>query len=93
MVITDKAKLYIEAILTEHNVSSFRVVFAGMGWGGPKLGLALDEAEETDQIKVINGLTVAIDELVAPYIADIVLDCQTNEFGKEALKIIGMSDC
>lgn len=44
-------------------------------------------------IETINGLTVAIEDHVIPFVENITLDCVTNEFGKEALTIIGNSDC
>ena len=46
MVITDKAKSYIEKFMEESGESTLRFVFEGAGCCSPKWGIALAGAEE-----------------------------------------------
>ncbi len=59
MQITDKAKQEFEGILKQHHASEIRTVFAGMGWGLPKTGLALDEPQINEVLEMVNGIRVA----------------------------------
>ncbi|MFO1445010.1 Fe-S cluster assembly protein HesB [Bacillus sp. Bva_UNVM-123] len=59
MNISDQAKSYIQQAMKDNNVSTLR--FYGIaGCCGVNLGVALQEAEENDSIKQINGLQIAI---------------------------------
>lgn len=40
----------------EANDKAIRVNIAGFGWGGPSLGLVLDEQKENDYIEEIEGI-------------------------------------
>lgn len=88
MNITDRARDYILDIMNEQGLNTVRVVFAGMGWGGPKLGLALDEPAETDKKDTINGVNVAIESNVVDHIATVTLD-----YHETGLVIVGNDDC
>jgi len=52
--ITNKAIVEIKKVLKEKNSTSaskkIRIFLAGIGWGGPKFNLALDEQKENDEI-------------------------------------------
>jgi len=50
--VTNKALDEIKKVLTEKNTTSnkIRIFLAGIGWGGPKFNLALDEQKENDEI-------------------------------------------
>ena len=50
--VTNKALDKIKKVLTEKNTTSkkIRIFLAGIGWGGPKFNLALDEQKENDEI-------------------------------------------
>ena len=50
--ITKKALVEIKKVLKEKNTTSkkIRIFLAGIGWGGPKFNLALDEQKENDKI-------------------------------------------
>lgn len=74
--------------MEEHQIKTIRVVLAGMGWGAPKLGLALDEPVETDIIKEVNGIEVAFEAEVINHVANITLDFEESEAG-EGLVIVG----
>ena len=73
MKITDEALAAIQPILAENAGKLLRIVFEGFGWGGPKLGLALEEPEEKDTIE-INGLSLMMDETVKGFSQDQILD-------------------
>ena len=93
MEITNQAKEFIEQVMKENNASTIRVVFGGMGWGGPKLGLALAEAEETDKLETVNGIQVAIEEVIANEVANLTLDLQEGPSGKGLVMLGAGSDC
>ncbi|WAH38123.1 hypothetical protein NZD86_06450 [Alicyclobacillus dauci] len=61
MQITDAGKTFIDSLLKEHHSEGIRVVFAGAGCCGPKLGLSLDEPQDDDIVEIINGIKVAIE--------------------------------
>ena len=50
--ITNKALVEIKKVLKEKNSTSIkiRIFLAGIGWGGPRFNLALDEQKENDKI-------------------------------------------
>ena len=50
--ITNKALVEIKKVLKEKNSTSIkiRIFLAGIGWGGPRFNLALDEQKENDEI-------------------------------------------
>jgi len=76
ITITDTAKLkIIEATKdTDFKTPALRLVFAGIGWGGPRLGLALDESENTkDTVIIANEIPVMYDSDIARF-----MDAGTN---------------
>ena len=56
--VTDSAIETIKNIQAESKeaVTSIRINFAGFGWGGPNLGLVLDEQKENDDVFDIDGV-------------------------------------
>ena len=52
--ITNKAIVEVKKVLKEKNSTNesnkIRIFLAGIGWGGPKFNLALDEQKENDEI-------------------------------------------
>jgi len=70
ITITDSAKRkIIEATKdTDFKQPALRLVFSGIGWGGPRLGLALDESDNTkDTIVVANEIPVIYDSDIARF--------------------------
>ena len=82
MKITDQARDSLEQLLQEQNASGIRVFFAGISWGSPKLGLALDEPESDDEVIESNGIRVAIDPSIEIEAKESTLDFdeQANGF-------------
>jgi Fe-S cluster assembly iron-binding protein IscA len=91
MQITNEARDVLKSVLQENNASGIRVYFAGYGWGGPQVGLALDEPESEDIVSTINEIQVAIEPNIEAHAQGLTL-----EFNKDAngLVLIGNeSDC
>jgi len=65
--ITDTAKDKLQEVLDKNDGKHLRVVIASVGWGGPKLGLALDEPNENEATTQINGIDVLISDEVKPF--------------------------
>lgn len=93
MVITDQAKSFIQELMEEHNAGNIRVFFAGMGWGGPWLGLSLDEATEDDVIEEINGIKVGFDETIYSQTKELTLEVRETPEGKGLMMTGTESDC
>lgn len=93
MNITDEAKDLIQSLLTEKNAGGIRIYFSGMGWGGPDLGLALDEPEENDIVKTIHNIRVSIDSKIVEFTENIILDCQNGPDGVGLVILENQSGC
>lgn len=74
MKITDQARSLLLEIFKQRNANGIRAYFGGFGWGGPQIGLALDEPEEGDKVEYINGIRVAMDPDIAPYLQGMTLE-------------------
>lgn len=48
--------------LEKSNSEVVRIKISGYGWGGPSLGVALDEQREDDEIYELNGVKFAASE-------------------------------
>ena len=81
MKITDAAKTALEPILAQNPGKLLRVVFEGFGWGGPRLGLALDEPGENDNKMTLNGI-----ELLAEKSLNSFLDGQVIDFVNSGMR-------
>ena len=90
MQIADKARDLLKEVLKERSASGIRVYFAGFGWGGPEIGLALDEPEATDIVTVINEIEVALDIKLNEDADTIILEYDELNDG---LVILGGSNC
>lgn len=80
MKITNRATTEIKKIFTENNASSLRIYIAGMGWGGPRLGMVLEEPQKNDVVKDINGIKMAFDSQAATYAEYVTLDSDNGQF-------------
>jgi len=68
-----------------------RVTFAGYGWGGPKLGVALDELKnDNDEVEEVGDIKVVYDSMLEPYVNGIVID-YSNSFFNRGFSIRGGS--
>ena len=64
--ITDVARDKIKEVLSENSGKYLRIVIEA-GWGGPRLGLALDELKENEETTQVNGVDLLISDEVKPY--------------------------
>ncbi|WP_206915774.1 adhesin [Alicyclobacillus suci] len=92
MEITNAGKAFVDKLLKEHQSENIRVIFAGAGCCGPKLGLSLDEPHEDDIVEIINDIKVAIENRVVPHTQGVTLDFQSTEAGS-GLVLLGQSNC
>lgn len=92
MQITEAGKTYLEDLLKQHNAEGIRVIFAGAGCCGPKLGLSLAEPLSDDIVEVINDIKVSIENRVVPHTQDVTLDFRSTEAGS-GLVLVGQSNC
>ena len=53
---------------------TIRVYFAGIGWGGPSFGIALDEQKDSDTSYEVDGLTFIMDKNEYAQHGDIVIE-------------------
>lgn len=90
MNITNDARDILKPILNERNASGIRLYFAGYGWGGPSIGLALDEPEAEDSVLMINEIQVAIEPGLEDYSEGVLLEYDKRRNG---LVLIGSNDC
>ena len=74
ITITDMAKEKLLPVFAENPGKLLRIVLNGIGWGGPKLGVALDEPREDEQPFKVDGIDVLIGDDVKPYASGNVLD-------------------
>ena len=78
-------------MMKEAGVSTLRFVPAN-GCCGPSFQLALEKAQETDIVRSINNIEVAIDPQVEELVSQVTLDLEQDEEGA-GLVISGGSNC
>lgn len=78
MNISEQAKNYIEKAMADNNVNTLRF-FGVAGCCGVNLGLALQEAEEHDEVVQINGLNVAIHPDVKDQLHGVTLNVEGKD--------------
>lgn len=81
MMITDKAKAFIEGHMNANGIHTLRFIYNGEGCCGPSYGVSIAEAEETDIVEEINGLKVAVDQRIVKVVNDITLDLEESPMG------------
>jgi len=86
MNITDRAKELLENFLNEKGAEGIRLTSVA-GCCGPQFTISLDQPEESDTVKTINGIKVAIDSQI-PAINELTLDTEEN-----GLVLLGASNC
>ena len=58
----DNTKNALSKKLLQKNKSSVRLLIKGFGWGGPILGVVLDEQQEDDILESVNGINFIVDK-------------------------------
>lgn len=92
MNITEKAKIKLESIFSKKNVDSMRFYAMESGCCGPQIGISIDAPEETDTIKEINGIKVAIDSEIKDAVEGLTLDDEETADGTQFV-LVGMDQC
>jgi len=59
-----------------------RLYVQGMGWGGPRIGLALDEPKEDEKPVDVNGIGLLIGDTVEPWIDGSTVDYVEDVYRK-----------
>ena len=92
--ITDTAKEKIQEILNSNPGKLLRVEMQGYGWGGPTLGLALDEPTANEAATPINGINVLISEELKKFVDEGTIDYKTEPWREGfTIKTGGQSCC
>ena len=61
---TDLARDALKDMAGSAESKAFRIVVSGIGWGGPVLGVSLDENNEGDFLETVDGYTfIAADDI------------------------------
>ena len=72
--ITKKALAELKTQLVKDPGKSVRLLFAGFGWGGPKLKLALEEPKENDIQVIVKGIPIFFNQDDQSKIRNSVID-------------------
>lgn len=73
--------------LLQKGKSSVRLLIRGFGWGGPILGVVLDEQQEDDILEIVNGINFIVDNESSFVFEDTKIMYTKSLFG-ESFKII-----
>jgi len=95
--ITEKATEMIrEFFKNKDGASPMRIFVAGMGCGGPQLGLSLDQAGENDQVFEESGFTFLVEKKLLDDAKPIKLDYIVTPQGEGfyiSSALVKASDC
>ena len=80
--VTDDAKEELAPIMEENTQKSLRLFVQGFGWGGPRLGIALDELTEEDEQVSHNGIDVIFAKRDKNYFHQATIDFEDSNYGK-----------
>jgi len=82
VTVTSNANEQLTQILKEkQSNSAVRVYIAGFGWGGPSLGLALDEPKDEDKAFDQENFKVVVNSDELSNIGDIEIDYRESKWG------------
>lgn len=95
--ITDDAKKEVVSMMGSSGYKNpvLRLNIAGFGWGGPRLGLVLDELAENENVIVENEVKITYDRRIEDYVnsaRNITIDFRKDKFGS-GFVILGGSSC
>ena len=82
LTITETAREQFEQLLQENPEKFLRVVFEGFGWGGPSLGLVLDELKDEKETVAVNGIDLMIAENVVSFTEGHEIDYIKNDYAQ-----------
>lgn len=70
-----------------------RIYLAGMGWGGPSFGLALDEQNENDLVDESSGIKFIIEKGLYEDHGDFIIEQVGNGFKVAPVNLAASSGC
>ena len=92
--ITDVARDKIKEVLSENSGKYLRIAIEA-GWGGPRLGLALDELKENEETIQVNSIDLLMSDNVKSSADGNTIDYIQSTEGEEGfvIGIPGQTDC
>ncbi len=91
--VTEKAKTELAGVMAENADKAIRLFIQGAGWGGPRLGMALDEPTENDSTVTANGISFIYSKEDEPHISDSIIDFEDSYMGKGFSVRNSVSNC
>ena len=89
IVVSDKAKeKFMEYLSSEEKEGAYvRIYVSGVGWGGPRYGLTLDESiqEDKDVVEELEGLKIVFDKGISHFMEGKSIDFQDGPQGGFAI--------
>jgi len=77
--------------LEEESPNPFIRLYMSLGWGGPRLQLALEEsANSNDAVTEVDGINFLVDSNQSSYFDNVKLDYTKNLFGLGEFHILNM---
>lgn len=76
--LTELAQEELRKQLQSKDNRSLRLYVAGMGWGGPTFGIALDEQKDRDEVIKVDDFTFLLDEDMRANFDDFNIDYSNN---------------
>lgn len=78
--ITEKAKEEMRKVLENKNSPNqpLRIYIAGVGWGGPSFGIALDEQKEEDQMVEVDDFKFVVEKDILSAYSNFNIDYSNN---------------
>lgn len=76
--LTELAQEELRKQLQSKDNRSLRLYVAGMGWGGPTFGIALDEQKDGDEVIKVDDFTFLLDEDMRANFDDFNIDYSNN---------------
>ena len=73
--------------LEQKGKSSVRLMIRGFGWGGPILGVVLDEQQEDDVLESVDGINFVVDKESSFVFEDTTILYTKSIFG-ESFKVL-----
>jgi len=85
--ITKKAKEKVMDLSRQQSGKYLRLFIRGIGWSGPRLGVALDEPGQNEKPVVIDGVDILVAEHIRPYVDGARIDYGKRWFRGEGFTV------
>ncbi|MGD6963980.1 adhesin [Fictibacillus phosphorivorans] len=92
MKITVRAKNLIKELFDEEH-GCIRLISLGEGCCGPIVGMSIEIPRETDEMKIINNVRVAVSPQVTTSLEGLTLDIERNPTKRSRFVLLGVDDC